>query len=305
MKPLSTVWSLASWAALSLAAAAQANCAPIALASTVEVPAGEFSLANLLPPGTCPPMVQAASTLRLGGAPLAGSVRVLGRAEIGGLLARLDANWPDQAGAAVLVTVPERVIIRRAGPRASCAELGAHIAQILRPAASAPSDGGAAQLGSALVDAENLDCGAVERIPQSAPLAIRQAAWDRTGQSWNLTVRCLRASDCVPFLVRVRGPGLGPGVSPLPAPGGNRAAATGPVPGSSAARALPAGHEPPTVRRGESVMLAWDGAGIRLLVPAVCLDSAAAGERVRARLAGSGRIMPAIVVAQGMLRAAS
>ena len=61
----------------------------------------------------------------------------------------------------------------------------------------------------------------------------------------------------------------------------------------------------PLVRSGETVTLLWDQDGIRLVIPAVCLDAGGEGQRVRARIATSGRTLPAIVVRAGMLRAAS
>ena len=59
------------------------------------------------------------------------------------------------------------------------------------------------------------------------------------------------------------------------------------------------------VRPGETVTLLWDQDGIRLLVPAVCLDRGEAGEPVRARIVRSGRMIRAIVESAGTLRAAS
>jgi len=59
------------------------------------------------------------------------------------------------------------------------------------------------------------------------------------------------------------------------------------------------------VRRGERVRLEWDASGIRITVPAVALDAGAFGEQVRARIEPSGRMMPAIVVDRGQLRAGS
>jgi flagella basal body P-ring formation protein FlgA len=61
----------------------------------------------------------------------------------------------------------------------------------------------------------------------------------------------------------------------------------------------------PLVRRGETVTLLWDENGIRLVVPAICLDPGAEGQKVRARVARGGRLVRAIVVSAGKLRAAS
>jgi flagella basal body P-ring formation protein FlgA len=60
----------------------------------------------------------------------------------------------------------------------------------------------------------------------------------------------------------------------------------------------------PLVRRGETVRLLWDQDGIRLVIPAIGLDPGGEGEKVRARIARGGRIVPAIVVSAEELRAA-
>jgi len=59
------------------------------------------------------------------------------------------------------------------------------------------------------------------------------------------------------------------------------------------------------VRRGQAAMLLWDQNGIRLTVPTVCLESGAPGKQIRTRIIPSGRVVRAIVVSAGMLRAIS
>lgn len=66
---------------------------------------------------------------------------------------------------------------------------------------------------------------------------------------------------------------------------------------------LPSPGERPLVSAGETVMLVWEQAGIRLVIPAVCLDPGAQGQRVRARITGGGRIVQATVVSAGNVRA--
>jgi flagella basal body P-ring formation protein FlgA len=50
--------------------------------------------------------------------------------------------------------------------------------------------------------------------------------------------------------------------------------------------------------------LIWDQDGIRLLARVICLDPGEAGQVVRARLT-HGRVVRAVVVSAGMLRATS
>ena len=59
------------------------------------------------------------------------------------------------------------------------------------------------------------------------------------------------------------------------------------------------------VKPGQRVELLWDQGGIRLRTSAVCLQAGDAGETVRARLARSGRIVRALVLPDGSLRANS
>ena len=63
--------------------------------------------------------------------------------------------------------------------------------------------------------------------------------------------------------------------------------------------------EKPLVRPGEAVTLLWDQDGIRLVVPAICLDKGTAGDAVRARIVRGGRLVRAVVESAGRLRVAS
>jgi hypothetical protein len=192
--------------------------------------------------------------------------------------------------------VPERISVRRAGARASCADIRAQIPGSL-DAAAGP-----------------VDCGAAGRVAQAAALQFTRPSWDPTLRSWQLYARCVHAADCVPFLVRLRGGDARSGAEaqaekePGPAPGqtrrtiANLAAASSPSLGQTAPGPAPAGA---LVRPGQAVTLLWDEDGIRLVVPAVALDAGAPGERVRARIGRGGTLVRATVVSAGMLRAAS
>jgi len=61
----------------------------------------------------------------------------------------------------------------------------------------------------------------------------------------------------------------------------------------------------PLVRPGQTIALLWEQGGIRLTMPATCLESGDVGQTVRARLARSGRVIRAVVLANGGLRAIS
>lgn len=77
---------------------------------------------------------------------------------------------------------------------------------------------------------------------------------------------------------------------------------------SPKSRSLVVSTIPPTsetVRPGQAVTLVWDQGGIRVQVPAQCLDRGELGSEVRARILQSGVVVRAIVAGAGSLRAVS
>jgi hypothetical protein len=76
-------------------------------------------------------------------------------------------------------------------------------------------------------------------------------------------------------------------------------------PNSLPPAAPPAPANGDLVRRGQTVILVWDQDGIRVQVPAQCLDRGALGGEVRARILQSGVVVRATVVGAGGLRAVS
>jgi hypothetical protein len=116
--------------------------------------------------------------------------------------------------------------------------------------------------------------------------------WDPLLERWQMIARCSHAADCVPFLVQVSGP---------PSPTVSR--------GHDANRnlrtiAAPA-NEKPLIRPGQIATLLWDQDGIRITGRATCLDRGWAGDWVRARIAPGGRVLRAVIVSAGILRAGS
>jgi Chaperone for flagella basal body P-ring formation len=311
MKLLLIAAGIASFSLLAGISLAHASCR-VTVAANVEV-SGEFSLADLLDGGSCAEVRRAAAKVLLGSAPLAGSKRVVAGSEVRTTLEKLAANL-EAAGASVpvVVLVPERITVRRAGARASCADITRWIHR--------------ASPGA-------VDCGAADRIPQDAALEFSRPDWDPALGSWQLYARCVHPADCVPFVVRLTGhsnennenneneddareqTGTAAGELRGKTVRNNKtvrnkmirstlarlAAASAPSPTT----ALGADRALPLVRPGQTVTLLWDQDGIRLVVPAVCLDRGAPGENVRARMGHGGAVVRAIVVSAGMLRAAS
>jgi hypothetical protein len=288
MKPFLIAAGIVSFSLVAGVSPGHASCRVTARAS-VEV-SGEFSLADLLGSGSCLPLRRAAAQVALGSAPVTGSVRVLAGNEVRALVQKLAAGLGQDAGEFVTIVVPERITVRRAGARASCADIARSIAVTSTSAGPA-------------------DCGAADRIPHDASLEFSPPAWDPALRSWQLYARCVHPADCVPFLVRLRGrdPGVGAEAGAATEAGKARStiarlAASSQSQGQTAsgpARALALVHP------GQPVTLLWDQDGIRLVIPAVALDRGAPGEPVRARIVRGGRLVRAVVVGAGMVRAVS
>ena len=278
MKTLLIAAWIASFFLLSHLALGQPGCTA-AVAASVEVPGGEFSLADILSPGACPALQRAASHVPLGTAPLAGSVRVIEGDDMRGLFRKVSS---------LFVEIPERITLRRSGARASCAEIGARI--LGQRGTHLPAIGAGQDSDAPAPQA--VDCGAAGRISRNAPLEITRTFWDAARASWLISARCIQPADCVPFLVRVQGLDP-PRITPSP-----------PF-GAKAAKAMRGAVQKPLVHSGEAVSLLWDQDGIRLTVPAVCLDRGGAGDEVRARIEHGGRVVRAVVLGEGRLRATS
>ena len=266
------------------AASGQVACRARVEAS-VEVASGPFSLADLLAGDACPVLQQAAAGVRLGNAPLAGSVRVLQGNDVRILLESI-ARAKNGSSVSAVLEVPERITVRSAGARATCAEIGARMlankSDPLKPA-SPDADMSPDSL-------RGIDCGAADRIPSEADLEFKRRLWDPVLASWEVTARCVHREDCVPFWVRV--------------PSGDFMAAIAPAQSSNPVT-LAAPHGVPLVHAGDAVTLLWDQDGIRMTARAICLDRGGQGDAVRARVVHGGSVVRAIVVDAGSLRAAA
>jgi hypothetical protein len=272
---------------ISPASAASSVC-NIVVRNNVEIAGPDFSLADVLAPGTCAPLLDAASQVRFGKTPLAGSPRVITGDDIQALLLKTASLTLLKNLSNVVIDVPQRVIVRRVGGRASCKDIGDQFPQ-------APPGKSAAPIAASAVAPSyprSIGCGASGRIPLHATLEFGQPAWDPLLKVWQLSARCAVSSECVPFLVRMNDAHFTPELV-RPSTHGSSPSARHPIPHSQKKNTL--------VRPGERVILVWDQAGIRLNVPGVCLDRGDPGQVVRVRLINGGRVMTAVVIAPGLL----
>ena len=257
---------------------AASNCAGqrscnVAVRAQVEIADSDLTLADLLTPDSCAEVRTAAAAVNLGATPLEGSPRVLLGSQVKERIEAIISGNRDRISSVILSGVPERITVRRAGSRASCAEIRS---KLFPRAASIGAESRAGEL----------DCGA-NAVPRDAFLQQVGKAWDPAMRSWIITARCASAGECVPFAVRVPGEAIA-GISR------DTKKTAGPV---SAANAL--------VHPGQPATLLWDQDGIRIVIASVCLDAGAAGDTVRARIVRSHQILRAIVVSAGELKAGS
>jgi hypothetical protein len=300
-----------TWLLSARAWADQPVCSPLRIEENVEAAGSEITLADLLAASRCPGLRRAAAEVRVGAVPLEGTERVLDGSEVRRLLTRLFASLGTSEAEAALAIVPERITIRRAGARMSCARLAVKILARLSGATSgsAPAENVRAEEN---IRSQDVDCGAGDRIGEDSPVAATRSVWNAALRSWEISARCIRPADCVPFVLRIHG--LDPrDLDSPPEPPGSSPARSGDViaslvrlqrsasPGISSAGLV--ANAAPVVRAGETATLLWEQNGIRLQVPAVCLGPGALGDTIRARIQPGHRTLQATVTGPAMLRA--
>jgi hypothetical protein len=277
-RTLILVWA---WAAMAfLPAVAQSGCSGIGVRAAVEVGDDGVSLADLLTSENCSALRQAAAAVWLGNAPQAG-MRTFEGSEIRQALQRLGlAANSEERVALASANIPDRIVVRRSGAKVSCSEIRDFVAGALRER----TESDAVQNFPS-----QLECGGANHIPHGAALELTKVFWDPALRTWAYALRCARASDCVPFLVRQ----ISSTANPQKAPPGF-------APLKERARAVDA---PPAVRVGQTATLYWEQDGIRAVLPVICLDHGAVGSLIRARTKNGNRILWAEVVSAGVLRA--
>jgi hypothetical protein len=255
--------------------AAQAACAGVSVRASVDAAREDLTLDDFLSSETCPRTRQAAAQVSMGKAPRAGAVRVVEGQQMRALLVGLVSNDAGSAASFKIPDrIPDRIMVRRAGATKSCVE----IADFLAGAAPSQDD----RLSSRLWR-NNLECGAIQGIAEDAELELIKADWDAGLRRWEFLLHCVRPEECVPFMVSARDPGQGS--SPYAASSAESSRRVQ----SSAGFAL-------LVRQGETAILTWDQAGIRVTLPVTCLDAGGLGQYVRVRLKSSPQILRAEVI---------
>jgi hypothetical protein len=279
VKWLALALTIGNLAGAPLACHAEQSC-QLTIAADVRVESESLTLADLLDPGACPQLHDAAQQFSLGKAPNAGSVRVLEGAQIRGLLARLNHRRRTPAGR---WQIPDRIVVRRAGITKSCAAIAAFLAETI----SVQNAATASENHPVNRSVPDLDCAAAHGVPAGAALELSKKAWNVSLQRWDFSLRCVKTRECVPFLVWARADGFDPALASVrPNKGTTRNA-------ENVTR---------LVRAGQTATLTWDQSGIRVILPVTCLDAGGMGQVVRVRFKNAERILRAEVVGAGALR---
>jgi Chaperone for flagella basal body P-ring formation len=276
---LVVVMTAAIFAAVPFRCMAEPACAKVAVESSVEAGQGQLTLADLLGPGTCSQVREAAAQVRLGTAPRPGSVRVFEGRRIRVLLEELANGGTENAREAARMKVPERIVVQPGGTMKSCTEIAGFLAS-----ASPGQD-----------RQPNLDCAAARSIPQSAALELTRTGWNAALQRREFALRCARPEDCVPFLVWTD--------EKKKSGGSLRRAAFGPGPSADALAKPGTGGGELLIKAGQTAILTWDQGGIRVVLPVTCLDAGGLGQFVRVRFKNAAGTLRAEVLGDGTLRA--
>ena len=277
---------------------AQTPC-HVEVKSTVEVTGPALRLVDVLSPDTCPEVRAAAAAVRIGEVPSQGSIRVIPGSEVDNSLQKI-LDRPNRVERSTVVHAPERIVVRRAGFHASCEEIEDKLVTNHKSENAVTPDGTPTRAVTAQRKPDGINCGASAGIAPDASFELERKAWDPALRSWIFFARCKNPRECVPFIVQVRD-----NSSPENPPNSRFPLRSSQFLATLRRDQIEFANGNLLVRRGQAAMLLWDQNGIRLTVPTVCLESGAPGKQIRTRIIPSGRVVRAIVVSAGMLRAIS
>ena len=287
MKGLAMVLLAGALATAFLPCAADTDCTEVAVQSTIESVRAELTLADLLVPGSCERLRRAAASVKLGGVPGGGFVRVLDGEEIRGRLEGL-VGEDFKRKKTLRMEIPKRISVRRAGAIKSCADFARFVsAASTKKTVSAPRP----MQG-------NMDCAGAPTLPEDTPLELIKTTWNMALHRWEFALRCARPEDCVPFLLWFHEANTSAQLAGIRDEAVQRA-------GLLARRVAKDGGigQRRLVHRGQTVTLTWYQSGIRIVLPVTCIDAGGLGEFVWVRFKNAPGILRAEVMADGTLRA--
>lgn len=201
--------------------------------------------------------------------------------------------------------IPGHIVIRRAGPIKSCAEIAGFISSTV-PSSSDLSSRDLSAIDSSSIDSaqtlsndrfelQELNCAAARNIPAGSSLELLKSSWNARLQRREFALRCARPQDCVPFLVWEAVPKRASAAGVDQSFSGR--ASSGPAPQGPTAR-----MERQLVKSGQTAMLTWEQGGIRVILPVTCLEAGGLGQYVRVRFKNAARTLRAEIVGAGAVR---
>jgi Chaperone for flagella basal body P-ring formation len=140
-------------------------------------------------------------------------------------------------------------------------------------------------------------------VSERAAFVVAQVHRDPFLHTLDFRLKCVPAEACLPFLVSVpvvpgseeeSATGIGRGTN-VSAPGAHRQAAARDAESQQSALVVP----------GQRMTLLWENGSVRITQKVICLDRGRAGEEVRTRPFGRGRVVRARVVNSEYVKAIS
>jgi hypothetical protein len=133
-------------------------------------------------------------------------------------------------------------------------------------------------------------------LPPAAELHVTSVHAGYSPGTWLLRIDCSWRSDCLPFHAILRSPTAslrGQSAAALPAQVANQPSE---LPGK------PKPLRSPLARSGDHVLLVEERSGMRLQVPAVCLQSGGLGDEIRVQNLATRRVLLATVAGKNLVR---
>lgn len=247
------------------------------LLTSVDVTTETVRLSDLLPRGASVDLRRLAQEIDLGHAPKLGSMRAFEGLWISEIL----AQHPDVSKR---ITVPDQVVVRRAGFPISRATIHDVVIRYLREKGLAvPPD-------SALRWSGDSSTTTVHPV-----LEVRAVTWDAPMRQLQFRLHCVPNETCRDFLAYLQDPSesLAQEMAKL---GGSNNAGTKTIDASKKVTA-----DPVLIERGRKVRLVMQGDGIEISTSVICLERGRAGQKIRVRAADGNHIFRAEVVNRDVL----
>jgi hypothetical protein len=271
-------------ATLALLSMLPAHCSAeprIILRDEVTVTGSRISLVDLLPADSPARLQQIAAAVSFGGAPLSGSTRVVLQKEVQSRLT--ESGVPLEQ-----FQIPPQIVLHRGGFSVSPENVRGSILRFLQekgwPGTGLP-DKFSAQLAAGTTAAE-----------PDPELEVTGMDWDERAHRLQIRLRCRTRASCASFLVEapVQGPMVHIWQERLR---GQRRSLQG------HAQSAPKNVVGPIlVQAGKSAMLTMESAGMRIVLPVVCLQRGGLAQRINVRDPETRKILQAEVVGVGRLQ---